>query len=177
MGEHTFSIVDVFAERKYAGNQLAVFKDAHDLSDSEMQSFAKEMNYSETTFILSEEERDGGYDVRIFTPEEEIPFAGHPSLGTAYIIQLQGEDIDDGCPVQAVSTGLPFIIVPLKTLEAVKRACVVQEKYFDLIRDREAKDILIFCPETYSREVERFLWWRRESLCSGPLFQPCSRLS
>ena len=85
MRAHTFSIVDVFAEKKYAGNQLAVFKDAGGLSDEEMQLFAKEMNYSETTFILSEEKRKGGYDVRIFTPVEEIPFAGHPTLGTAFV--------------------------------------------------------------------------------------------
>jgi len=54
-----------------------------------MQRIAKEMNYSETTFILAEEERDGGYDVRIFTPEKELPFAGHPTLGTAYVIQQE----------------------------------------------------------------------------------------
>lgn len=52
-----------------------------------MQRIAREMNYSETTFILSDEKRNGGYDVHIFTPEEEVPFAGHPTLGTAYVIQ------------------------------------------------------------------------------------------
>jgi len=83
----TFYIVDVFAEEKYAGNQLAVVRGAKALSDNEMQRIAKEMNYSETTFILSDEKRDGGYDVRIFTPEKEVPFAGHPTLGTAYVIQ------------------------------------------------------------------------------------------
>ena len=86
MPNSTFYIVDVFAEEKYAGNQLAVVRGAGDLSDGEMQRIAAEMNYSETTFILSDEERDGGYDVRIFTPREEIPFAGHPTLGTAYVI-------------------------------------------------------------------------------------------
>ncbi len=89
MKEVKFHIVDVFAEEKYAGNQLAVVRDAEDLTDDWMQSIAKEMNYSETTFILSDEQRDGGYDVRIFTPEAEIPFAGHPTLGTAYIIQKE----------------------------------------------------------------------------------------
>src|SRR4051794_15153338 len=82
-----YSIVDVFAEEKYTGNPLAVFKNAGNISDLEMQQIAKEMNYSETTFILSDSKNDGGYDVRIFTPNEEIPFAGHPTLGTAYIIQ------------------------------------------------------------------------------------------
>jgi trans-2,3-dihydro-3-hydroxyanthranilate isomerase len=79
----------VFAEGKHTGNQLGVFRHPEDLSDSDMQRLAKEMNYSETTFILSEEERDGGYDVRIFTPEKELPFAGHPTLGTAYVIQQE----------------------------------------------------------------------------------------
>src|ERR671933_460634 len=86
MGGPAFYIVDVFAEQKYAGNQLAVVRGAEDLPDTEMQSIATEMNYSETTFILSEEERNDGYDVRIFTPKEEVPFAGHPTLGTAYIV-------------------------------------------------------------------------------------------
>jgi trans-2,3-dihydro-3-hydroxyanthranilate isomerase len=84
-----FYIVDVFAEEKYAGNQLAVVRDAADLSDWQMQQITKEMNYSETTFILSEEPREGGYDVRIFTPAIEVPFAGHPTLGTAYVIQKE----------------------------------------------------------------------------------------
>jgi trans-2,3-dihydro-3-hydroxyanthranilate isomerase len=83
----TFYIVDVFAEERYAGNQLAVVRGGTNLPDETLQKIALEMNYSETTFILSEEENDGGYDVRIFTPGEEIPFAGHPTLGTAYVIQ------------------------------------------------------------------------------------------
>ncbi|MBA7549704.1 hypothetical protein ES705_42197 [subsurface metagenome] len=84
-----FYIVDVFTEEKYAGNQLAVFEDAEGLSDTEMQQIAREMNYSETTFILSKKKRNNGYDIRIFTKEEEVPFAGHPTLGTAYIIQRE----------------------------------------------------------------------------------------
>ena len=83
----TFTIVDVFAEEKYAGNQLAVVRGAGDLSDETLQKITREMNYSETTFILSEQERDGGYDVRIFTPGGEVPFAGHPTLGTAHVIR------------------------------------------------------------------------------------------
>ncbi|NIM89960.1 MAG: PhzF family phenazine biosynthesis isomerase [Candidatus Aminicenantes bacterium] len=89
MEKRPFYIVDVFAEEKFAGNQLAVFRNPEGLSDSGMQRIAKEMNYSETTFILSEEEKDRGYDVRIFTPEKELPFAGHPTLGTAYVIQQE----------------------------------------------------------------------------------------
>jgi trans-2,3-dihydro-3-hydroxyanthranilate isomerase len=87
MPDLDFYIVDVFAEEKYTGNQLAVFRHWGDLSTSQMQAIANETHYSETTFITSEEERDGGYDVRIFTPAEELPFAGHPTLGTAWIIR------------------------------------------------------------------------------------------
>jgi trans-2,3-dihydro-3-hydroxyanthranilate isomerase len=87
MRELEFYIVDVFAETQFSGNQLAVVKNASSLSTSEMQKIAREMNFSETTFILSEKKRDGGFDVRIFTPKTELPFAGHPTLGTAYVIQ------------------------------------------------------------------------------------------
>lgn len=83
----TFYIVDVFAEERYAGNQLAVVRGGADLPDETLQKIALEMNYSETTFVLSEEQTDGGYDVRIFTPGDEVPFAGHPTLGTAYVIR------------------------------------------------------------------------------------------
>jgi trans-2,3-dihydro-3-hydroxyanthranilate isomerase len=83
----TFYIVDVFAEEKYAGNQLAVVRGGAGLPDETLQKIALEMNYSETTFVLSEEEIGGGYDVRIFTPGDEVPFAGHPTLGTAYVIR------------------------------------------------------------------------------------------
>jgi len=83
----TFHIVDVFTEEKYAGNQLAVFRCGKGLGDIEMQRITREMNFSETTFILSETQREGGFDVRIFTPREEVPFAGHPTLGTAHIIR------------------------------------------------------------------------------------------
>ncbi|MGD8505805.1 MAG: PhzF family phenazine biosynthesis protein [Candidatus Bathyarchaeota archaeon] len=206
MEELPFYIVDVFAEEKYAGNQLAVVRDAKKLSDTEMQKIAKEMNYSETTFIISDEKRNDGYDVRIFTPEKELPFAGHPTLGTAYVIQceivkepvkkiflnlrvgqipvtfsyrdehadllwmkqvpptfgqtfdsevlsnvlnLDAEEIDSRFPIQDVSTGVPDIIVPLKTLDAVKRARISKDEYFEFIKDIQAKGILIFCPETY----------------------------
>lgn len=81
-----FYIVDVFAEQKYQGNQLAVLVPDRVVSDAEMQQIARETNYSETTFITSGKRENGGYDVRIFTPDVEVPFAGHPTLGTAYVI-------------------------------------------------------------------------------------------
>ncbi|MBD2022471.1 PhzF family phenazine biosynthesis protein [Leptolyngbya sp. FACHB-36] len=200
-----FHIVDVFAEKKYAGNQLAVFTEAASLSTEEMQQIAKEMNYSETTFIGSSQERDGGYDVRIFTPAKELPFAGHPTLGTAFILQyaiiqqsvetivlnlkvgqipvamtyrdrspdiltmkqnppvfgdvvtaaaiapvlnLDITDIDSRFPIQEVSTGVPFLIVPLKTLAALKRIKVNVDRLAEVVKSLQAKEVFVFCPET-----------------------------
>jgi len=81
---------DVFSSKALQGNSLAVFFDGRGLSDAEMQSIAKEMNLSETTFILprdAETERERGVRVRIFTVQEELPFAGHPTLGTAFALR------------------------------------------------------------------------------------------
>ncbi len=173
-----FFITDVFAEKPLEGNQLATFFDFGMLDSHQMQKIARETNFSETTFITSREEKEGGYDVRIFTPNEEIPFAGHPSLGTAHLIReklirrkvekvvlnlkvgqipvtftktsalawmrqrtpefgrtydvtevadvlgLEKKDIDEKWPVEEVSTGLPFIVIPLRSLKALKRISV-----------------------------------------------------
>jgi len=82
-----FYILDVFGNSKYTGNQLAVFTDTDDLPSVDMQRIAREINFSETTFITSRQQLQGGYPVRIFTPGREVDFAGHPTLGTAYIIR------------------------------------------------------------------------------------------
>src|ERR1700758_680457 len=85
-----FVQVDVFTSVPLEGNQLAVFADGRSLSDAEMQALAKEMNLSETTFVLPRDaatERERGVRVRIFTVEEELPFAGHPTLGTAFALR------------------------------------------------------------------------------------------
>lgn len=87
MGKPRFFITDVFTTQKYGGNPLATFVDCESLSGSEMQQIAKEINFSETTFITSLQPKNGGYDVRIFTPNAEVDFAGHPTLGTAHIIR------------------------------------------------------------------------------------------
>jgi len=207
-----FYIVDVFGERRYTGNQLAVFTRAQSLSDDEMQSIAKEMNYSETTFVLSDKQREGGYDVRIFTPKEEVPFAGHPTLGTAFVVMreiigepvselvlnlkvgripvtaaylgkeidllwmkqkeptfgstvsaqsvaavlgLQQADIidgDEGFPIEEVSTGMSFLIVPLRSRDAVKRCRVSMEKYESLTSGIPSKGIFVFCREPYDNQ-------------------------
>jgi trans-2,3-dihydro-3-hydroxyanthranilate isomerase len=202
-----FYLVDVFAEEKYAGNQLAVVRNAGALSSAQMQRIANEMHFSETTFILSDEKRNGGYDVRIFTPAREMPFAGHPTLGTAFVIRhslvneninkvvlnlkvgqipvtfekeenqeipwmkqippifgktfdaanisqmlnLSLEDIDNNYPIQEVSTGVPFVIVPLKTLDAIKRVRIDKDKHLELAKETQA-ETLVFSPETYKKE-------------------------
>ncbi len=105
----TFYIVDVFAETRYSGNQLAVFRHAAHLTSQQMQALAREMNFSETTFILDESPTAGAFPVRIFTPLTEIPFAGHPTLGTAFVLQqtvLQ-------TPVPQVTLALPVGPIPV----------------------------------------------------------------
>jgi trans-2,3-dihydro-3-hydroxyanthranilate isomerase len=181
-----YAIMDVFAERGLEGNALAVFPDARGLSTAEMQALARETNLSETTFILPrdpETERAHGVHVRIFTVAEELPFAGHPTLGTASWLYLHHpvfrgapaiildlhvgpipvafdadqpgpgvfgtmrqndatfgrihdaaavaaalglavEDLDPILPIQTVSTGLPFCIVPLRSLDVAARLAV-----------------------------------------------------
>jgi len=80
-----FIIADVFTEKQFGGNQLAVFTDGSGLDTETMQNIAREMNYSETTFLLPPE-HGGDFRIRIFTPGQELPFAGHPIVGTGYVI-------------------------------------------------------------------------------------------
>src|SRR6266704_405228 len=87
---YEFVQVDVFTQTPLAGNPLAVFTDARGLTDSEMQAVAREMNLSETTFVLpSKNATESAPRVRIFTVEEELPFAGHPTLGTAFVLRRE----------------------------------------------------------------------------------------
>jgi trans-2,3-dihydro-3-hydroxyanthranilate isomerase len=172
-----FVQLDVFSSQPFEGNSLAVVLDGRKLSDQEMQALAREMNLSETTFILPREpsvERERGVRVRIFTVQEELPFAGHPTLGTAFQLRgstgaaeivlelnvgkvpvqfeekpgqpvfgemtqvnpefgpqhdreavvrasgLRDGDIDPSLPIQTISTGLPFTVVPLRGLEIMR---------------------------------------------------------
>ena len=89
---YRFLIVDVFTDTPLEGNQLAVFTNATGMTDAQMQAFARELNFSETTFVLPAE-AGGDIRMRIFTPECELPFAGHPTLGTAFAL---------GAPLQRV---------------------------------------------------------------------------
>lgn len=92
-----FVTVDVFTTERFAGNPLAVITDAQGLTDAEMQQIAAEFGYSETSFILPPRDRANTAEIRIFTPVTEVPFAGHPNVGTAFVIA--GFDTLFGKPV------------------------------------------------------------------------------
>jgi trans-2,3-dihydro-3-hydroxyanthranilate isomerase len=91
-----FFILDVFTSRKFGGNQLAVIIDGRGLSTAAMQSIAREFNFSETTFVLPPRDRGCARRVRIFTPQRELPLAGHPTVGTSWILAELGEIALDG---------------------------------------------------------------------------------
>ena len=93
--DYRFRQVDVFTDRVLAGNPLAVFLEPDGLSDAEMQAIAREMNLSETTFVLPPARSESTARVRIFTPRREIPFAGHPTIGTAYVLATEGRVAKD----------------------------------------------------------------------------------
>jgi trans-2,3-dihydro-3-hydroxyanthranilate isomerase len=88
--EYGFVQVDVFTDHMFGGNQLAVFPEAQGLNDQEMQSIAKEMNFAETTFVLPSSREDCVFRLRIFTPGTELPFAGHPNVGTGWVLATRG---------------------------------------------------------------------------------------
>ncbi len=213
-----YYIVDVFASNKYEGNQLAVFVDFdNQVSDTQMQQMAREINFAETTFIKTNKANER-FGVRIFTPEHEIPFAGHPSIGTSYVIakfllpkvpsqlvlELAHSDIDitildptnidqsllfmqqaqpefreyfthqevatelgidladfnTDLPIQEISTGLPYIIVPLKNLAATQNLSL-QADVFQVFLEKRKKyktnsptghstSLFFFTNETYN---------------------------
>ena len=86
MRKFRYTVCDVFTDVPLAGNQLAVFTDGRDLTAAEMQSLAREMNFSETVFVLPATADDADVRIRIFTPANELPFAGHPTLGSAFVL-------------------------------------------------------------------------------------------
>ncbi len=201
-----YFIVDVFCREKYSGNQLAVVIQDKPLKDELMQNIAAEFHFSETTFVDPIQNSDGSWNVRIFTPKNEVPFAGHPTLGTSWVIRNEIEksqinnvvlsvkagsipvsfdnethtirmkqlepvfgsvhesapiaeflnismnDIDTFFPIQEVSTGINFLMVPLKTLSAVKIASLNFPLYVRYFTGKEPLPVFIFCPETYEKE-------------------------
>ncbi|MGO6907503.1 PhzF family phenazine biosynthesis protein, partial [Rhizobium ruizarguesonis] len=91
MNTLSYVTVDVFTSTRFEGNPLAVISDARGLCDAAMQKIATEFSYSEVTFVLPPEDAQNSACVRIFTPTMEIPFAGHPNVGTAYVLGQQAE--------------------------------------------------------------------------------------
>jgi PhzF family phenazine biosynthesis protein len=104
--EFAFRIVNVFAEERLAGNPLAVFENARGLSDADMQALALQFNLSETTFILPSEVADAR--VRIFTPTFEMPFAGHPTLGSAHVVRALSH-AGDALALEMLAGTIPVI--------------------------------------------------------------------
>lgn len=203
MRRFPYKLMDVFTQEPLAGNMLAVFPDARGLSDEEMQKLAKETNLSETTFIIpreKSEEEKSGVKVRIYTVEEELEFAGHPTLGTANVLRqpgqkqvdlhlrvgkipvtfedapggglpfgemrqrdpefgathkrediasiggLRAEDLRDDLPIQTVSTGMAFMIAPVKSPDLMKKLqynAALAAKY---LAKSDAKFIFWVCP-------------------------------
>ena len=214
-----FYIVDVFTTVKYGGNQLGVFVDFNDtLSDDEMLQITRELKFPETTFIKKQLD-DFKFEVRIFTPEYEVPFAGHPTLGTSYVIskyilsqpsrqltlklkhanidvsidnpndlenskfimqQAQPEflgnfspveiataldidlsNLDPSKPIEEVSTGLPYIIIPVKTLQQINHVNIGYQSLSDfLISNKKHKSnspnnlntsLFFVCEDTFEK--------------------------
>lgn len=186
MGHYRFVQLDVFTDQAFCGNPLAVFPEAEGLTDKEMQQIAREMNLSETVFVLPPSDQKALRRLRIFTPMRELPFAGHPVVGTwnllaregavpqpaggdgwtrieqevgigtlavdiefvggepVQVVMMQGnfetqpeiadggeraevarslglepEDLDERLPIQTVSTGIPALLVPVRTMAAL----------------------------------------------------------
>jgi trans-2,3-dihydro-3-hydroxyanthranilate isomerase len=220
---YEFVQVDVFTQTPLAGNPLAIFPDARGLNDAEMQALAREMNLSETTFILPRDaatEAREGKKVRIFTVETELPFAGHPTLGTAlylytsdsnqkkpaeitldlkagripvcftanaenaprdrvdgqvfgemrqcdpefgnslsreevaHIIGIAADEIPSGWPIQPVSTGLTFTIVPFRNRQTLSELKFSYTQAAEFLKRTGANLFYFLCPERGEGRLE-----------------------
>lgn len=202
---YRFVLVDVFTRRPFGGNQLAVFTDARGLTGGEMQAIAHELNFSETTFVLPPDDPAAEARVRIFTPARELPFAGHPTVGTGFVLgsergrsalalELQvgtlGVEVEAGdgragrarmeqplprfrpaetdpvalvalvgvdrvdlataAPPEYGSAGVEFLYLPLRTLEAVRRAHPRTEALRAFFLDSDHPAVYLFTTETES---------------------------
>jgi trans-2,3-dihydro-3-hydroxyanthranilate isomerase len=236
MANRTFSVVqlDVFTNRPLEGNQLAVFRDARGLSDEEMQRLARETNLSETTFVFPrdpEVEQREGHKVRIFTVNEELPFAGHPTLGTAWCLyqqapasevvldlkvgkvpvsfeqrdgQLFGEmrqvdptfgrnhshaevakvlgipvaELDESLPIQSVSTGMWFTIVPFRSLATLQNLKVSWHQMESYLRGLGDNSFFYFvCRETVNPDATlhaRMIFYNGEDPATGSAAGCCT---
>lgn len=208
-----YRLVDVFTDVAFGGNPLAVFPEAEGIDDATQQKIARELNLSETTFVVPTELADHDVRVRIYTPAVELPMAGHPTVGTAFVLALEGRiagaegadgtltvvfeegvgrvpveveleggrprravmdqplpefrpaqasrrevaeaiglaetDLAADLPVEAVSCGLPMLIVPVASLAAARRASLLADRWREHVAGSWAEQIYLF-----SREVE-----------------------
>lgn len=236
----SFTQMDVFTSSPLEGNQLAVFTDGRGLSDAEMQAIAKETNLSETTFILPGDaatERERGIRVRIFTVNEELPFAGHPTLGTAMVLHnmvlhklgggtaeeialdlnvgripvrfstrdglpfgvmtqrepefgqkhdreavaraagLSVEDIADDVPIQTVSTGNAFAMVPVKSLAVLQKMAPGWAALNGYLSKTDAKFFYFVSREAINPEARlqaRMFFYNGEDPATGSAAGPCA---
>jgi trans-2,3-dihydro-3-hydroxyanthranilate isomerase len=227
-----FVQVDVFTSVPLEGNQLAVFPDARGMSDAEMQSVAKEMNLSETTFIFPRDiitERERGVRVRIFTVNEELPFAGHPTLGTAMVLRgntgteeialdlnvgripvgfstkeglpfglmtqrdpefgqmhareevaraagLEPDQISSDVPIQTVSTGNAFAIVPVNSLATLQNLSPSWATMGAYLSKTDAKFFYFVSRQALNPEAKlqaRMIFYNGEDPATGSAAGPC----
>ena len=226
--------VDVFTDRALTGNALSVCLDGRGLSSEEMQALARETNLSETTFILPGEaaaEKERGVRVRIFTVQEELPFAGHPTLGTAYVLHRQtgasevrlelnvgtvpvrfeqsdglpvfGEmtqknptfgsthsaesiagftnlkpsDFDDSLPIQTVSTGMPFTITAVKSLQKLRSLTLDVARATEYLAQRGGKFLYFVSREVVDPKARlhaRMLFYNGEDPATGSAAGCCA---
>jgi len=236
MPNRTFDLVqvDVFTRLPLEGNQLAVFPDARGLTDGEMQKLARETNLSETTFVFprdAEIEQPEGHQVRIFTVNEELPFAGHPTLGTAWYLHQQspadeivldlkvgkvpvrfeqrdgdlfGEmrqvdpmfgpthshadvakvlgvpvsELDDTLPIQTVSTGMSFTMVPFRSLKTLQNLTVSWQQMAAYLQPIAANSFFyMVCREAMLKDATlhaRMIFYNGEDPATGSAAGCCA---
>ena len=205
---YAYHTADVFTDEPFGGNQLAVLPHAEGLSDGQMQIIAREFNFSETVFVLPPDDPANTRKLRIFTPGGELPFAGHPTVGAAYVLARTGEipltgaetqivfeegsgpvpvliratdgaptfsqlaaprppetrepgfdartiaavvslnvsdlDIDGEYAIEAVSVGVPFLLLPVRSLEALGRARMNNERWTETLKGSWAPEVFLF---------------------------------
>ncbi len=209
MQDLTYHLVDVFTNEPFGGNQLAVFTNPPELSSETMQAIAKELNLSESTFVYPPRDQNNDFHVRIFTPAQELPMAGHPTVGTGFVLAKLGmlgtmdsqkvivleegvgpiqvtinvdsegnptiiqmrqplpqfgdildrqlmadlftlsiDDISPNSPAQVVTTGTPFLFVPIQSLEAIGKIKVRLDIWEEHLKGTLAEKLFVFTPET-----------------------------
>jgi trans-2,3-dihydro-3-hydroxyanthranilate isomerase len=232
MRSFRFVTADVFTRTALEGNQVAVITDARGLSDAEMQALARETKFSETTFVIPRDpaiERERGVKLRIFTVEEELPFAGHPTLGTAYVLRgssganeialdlavgripvafsqrdgavfgemtqrdpqfgqlhdpaevarvtgLKTADLDSDLPIETVTTGNAFAIVPVRSLAAIRELSLEWRRAAEYLKDTDAIFFYFVTRDTGSaaRLHARMIFYGGEDPATGSAAGPAA---